>query len=398
MAFDPIREAAELRNQLSSDKRRLSFLFGAGTSLSVGIQGLEQLTESVGKDLSGRDAERYQSFRQAQPSSNLESVLNRVRLCREMLESGADEEVYGLKRSEAEALDRAICLSVRKHVGVEPPSGLAHHFVFAQWIKMINRSFPVEVFTTNYDVLLERGFESAETPYFDGFVGSVSPFFLATSVDTDFGGIPLPTVPKNWIRLWKLHGSIGWVLVNDPLTKLNRIVRGAEVGGSQNDELMVYPSRQKYSESRRLPFMTYQDRFRRLLASGETLLITSGYSFSDEHINEILFQALRSNPRLAVTALMFDRLDTQLLKTNLLQPTQGITNLTVYAPDGAIVGGVAGEWSAPSQTSPSGEWPFWNEEKKEFRLGDFRTFVDFLRTFLGNRAIHLPAEAPLNAQ
>lgn len=397
MAFDPIREAAELRNQLSSDKRRLSFLFGAGTSLSVGIQGLEQLTESVGKDLTGKDAEWYQSLRKAQPSANLELILNRVRLCREMLGSGIDDEVYGLKLPEAEGLDRAICLSVRKHVGVEAPLGLADHFVFAQWLKMINRSFPVEVFTTNYDLLLERGFESAETPYFDGFVGSVSPFFLATSVDGDFGGLPLPTVPKNWIRLWKLHGSIGWILITDPLTKLSRIVRRSEGGGSQDDELMVYPSRQKYSESRRLPFMTYQDRFRRLLASGETLLITSGYSFSDEHINEILFQALRSNPRLAVTALMFDRLDSAAVKKNLLQPTKGITNLTIYAPDGAVVGGLAGEWSVPSQASPSGKWSFWNDEKKESRLGDFRAFVEFLRTFLGSRAIQLPAEAPPNA-
>lgn len=397
MAFDPVREAAELRNQLSSDKRRMSFLFGAGTSLSVGIQGLEKLTESVYADLEGKDAERYQSFRQEQASGNLESILNRVRLCREILASSKEAKLYEMTLAEAEALDRAICVSVRKHIGVEPPNGLGDHFVFAQWLKMINRSFPVEVFTTNYDLLFERGFESAETPYFDGFVGSVSPFFLPASVDGDFGGLPIPTVPKHWIRLWKLHGSIGWVLIRDQLTGLNRIVRRTEGGGSKEDELMVYPSRQKYSESRRLPFMTYQDRFRRLLASGETLLITSGYSFSDEHINEIMFQALRSNPRLAVTALMFDSLDSPMMETNLLKPTRGITNLTIYGPDGAVVGGVHEKWTEPSQTPSFGEWPFWNQAAKTFRLGDFRSFVDFLRTFLGSRAIQLPAEVTANA-
>ena len=397
MPFDPVREAAELRNQLSSDKRRLSFLFGAGTSLSVGIQGLEKLTESVYTDLEGKDAERYNSFRQESASANLESILNRVRLCREILSSSKEAQVYDMNLVEAESLDRAICVSLRRHVGVDPPSGLGNHFVFAQWLKMINRSFPVEVFTTNYDLLFERGFESAETPYFDGFVGSVSPFFLPASVDGDFGGLPLPTVPKHWIRLWKLHGSIGWVLIKDQLTGLNRIVRRAEVRGTSEDELMVYPSRQKYSESRRLPFMTYQDRFRRLLASGETLLITSGYSFSDEHINEIMFQALRSNPRLAVTALIFDRIESPVVEQNVLKPTRGITNLTVYGPDGAVVGGVQDKWSEPSQTPPFGEWPFWNHTERTFRLGDFRSFVEFLRTFLGSRAIQLPAEVAPDA-
>src|ERR1700694_2847196 len=138
MSSDPVREAAELRNQLSSDKRRLAFLFGAGSSLSVGIPGLEKLTEGVGKSLSGKNAERYESFRKEKDATNLELILNRVRLCREILGSGGGGEIYGLKLSEAEDLDRAICRSIREHVGIEPPSGLGHHFIFAQWLKMIN--------------------------------------------------------------------------------------------------------------------------------------------------------------------------------------------------------------------------------------------------------------------
>lgn len=85
------------------------------------------------------------------------------------------------------------------------------------------------------------------------------------------------------------------------------------------------------------------------------------------------------------------------MKKNLLQPNQGVANLTIYAPDGAVIGGVAGEWSAPSQKAPGGEWPFWNEEKQESRLGDFKSFVAFLRTFLGSRAMQLATEPAANA-
>jgi hypothetical protein len=400
MNFEAGREAAELRNQLSSDKRRLAFFFGAGTSQAVGIPGLIPLTKLVGNGLSDGHRQHFERLLGQDDNGNLETVLNRVRLCREMLGDNATRIVEGLSASDAAALDRGICQQIRKHVGVHPPQGLKTHYVFALWLKTITRIFPVEIFTTNYDLLFEMAMESAETPHFDGFVGSVSPFFRVTSIDTDFGGMPIPTVPPDWIRLWKLHGSIGWVMFRDELAGANRIVRRGAFASTSDDELMVYPSRQKYSDSRRLPFMAYQDRLRRLLASGETLLVTCGYSFSDEHLNEILFQSLRSNPRLAVTALLFDSLESETVKRNLVQVTEGITNLTIYGPDAAVVGGRLGEWLPPSDKPPSGvtSWPFWNDEKQTFRLGDFTYFVDFLRAFLGARGLRLvTSEATSNA-
>jgi hypothetical protein len=391
MHFESAREAAELRNQLSSDKRRLAFLFGAGTSQAVGIPGLGPLTTLVSEGLSTADRDHFERLLAQDANGNLETVLNRVRLCREILGDNETREVEGLSASVASALDRGICQEIRKRVGVKPPGGLKPHYVFAHWLKTINRVFPVEIFTTNYDLLFETAMESAETPHFDGFVGSVSPFFRVTSIDTDFGGIPIPTVPPDWIRLWKLHGSIGWIMVRDDLAGTNRIVRRGAFSETPTDELMVYPSRQKYSDSRRLPFMAYQDRLRRLLGSGETLLITCGYSFSDEHLNEILFQSLRANPRLAVTALLFDSLESDSVKRNLIQVTEGITNLTVYGPDGAVVGGRSGKWLPPPEKPPSGvkDWPFWNDEKQMFRLGDFACFVEFLRAFMGSRGLAL---------
>src|SRR5438477_617643 len=53
--FDPLREANELRSQLASEKRRLAFLFRAGTSQSVGLEGFTGLTTAVGSDLKNDD-------------------------------------------------------------------------------------------------------------------------------------------------------------------------------------------------------------------------------------------------------------------------------------------------------------------------------------------------------
>jgi hypothetical protein len=42
---------------------------------------------------------------------------------------------------------------------------------------MQNRDFSKEIFTTNYDLVIEKSLEAIRAPYFDGFVGSYEPFF-----------------------------------------------------------------------------------------------------------------------------------------------------------------------------------------------------------------------------
>ena len=64
-----------------------------------------------------------------------------------------------------------------------------------------------------------------------------------------------------------------------------------------NSELVIYPSRDKYESSRKQPFTSYFDRLRDFFLSGEGVFIISGYSFSDEHINELIFSCLKQNNR-----------------------------------------------------------------------------------------------------
>lgn len=394
--FDPLREANELRSQLASEKRRLAFLFGAGTSQSVGLDGLAQLTTAVGSDLKTDDRKAYETLLQLDNPGNLETVLNRLRLCRELVGVDESRAIDGITGKQAIGLERLICGSVQQRVGIKPPGGITPHFIFGHWVKSLDRSFPVEIFTTNYDLLLERGMESAETPYFDGFVGSVEPFFLITAVDAAATTLGFPPVPRNWLRLWKLHGSLNWRSRRDALTGVTRIVRANASAPAPDEELIIYPSHQKYADSRRLPFLAYHDRLRHLVTSGEALLIVVGYSFSDQHLNEVIYQGLRSNSRLAVTALLFDAIASENIQRNLMIPTLGVRNLTVYAPDGACIGGRQGVWKEPKEAIPASltAWPFWDDTTKRFTMGDFRNFVEFLRVFMGVRTPELPAHGP----
>ena len=395
LTHDPLRAASELREQLASDKRRMAFFLGAGTSMAAGVPGIIELTAKVEEGLPlERKAEFAKVKAAIKGSPNIEDILNRVRLCRELLDTGTGQEMDGLNADSAKALDVAICGTISKIVRADPPKGMKPHVTFAQWLHALHmtRERPVELFTTNYDLLLERAMEEAGLPFFDGFVGSVAPFFVPESVEADIG---LPVAPpKCWTRLWKIHGSVGWHLRPGVGGAKPRIARLTDCSPGAGEELMIFPSREKYAASRKLPFLTYQDRLRKFLSAGESVLFVVGYSFSDEHLNEIIFQGLRSNSRLAVAAFAYGDVAKTNGSTKLVLPDaliaygQAYRNLSIYGPDKAVIGGMAGEWSEPSRKRKEGEvWPFWAEDQRRFTLGDFNAFAGYLESYIGFRPV-----------
>lgn len=394
MPHDPVRTAFELREQLASDKRRLGFFFGAGTSMAVGVPGIDQLTTDVETALAEPCKAHFMRLLKGLTGDpNVEDVLNQVRLYRELIEKSTANEFDGLDADAAAILDRAICTAIHSIVAADPPRGLTPHQTFAHWLHTTHRSrgYPVEIFTTNYDLLLERTMEQVGVPFFDGFVGSVAPFFVPESVEADgSSGTEDVLPPMSWTRLWKLHGSIGWQLQKDEGSDRARITRLAGLPSQAGDELMIFPSREKYADSRRLPFLTYQDRLRRFLSRGEAVLFMVGYRFSDAHINEIILQALRSNSRLAVTVLTFgiESGSGLTVSEDLIKIGESHRNIGIYGPDMAVIGGIQERWSEPSSAAPDGqEWPFWDSKSKNFTLGDFNAFSKYLDRFIGIRSL-----------
>jgi hypothetical protein len=395
--FDPVREAEELREQLGSDRRRLLVFFGAGTSQAVGIDGVVQLTKNVASDLTGEQRAHYDRLlSQSGPGAHVEHVLNRVRLCREMIGDSKTVEADGIKGEDAVKLDRAICGAIYNRIKADPPKGFQLHAELAAWLSSIQRTKPVELFTTNYDLLIERGLEIAMVPYFDGFVGTVNPYFSDAAADFKDDHDNQIHIPRSWARLWKIHGSIGWRAATEAVTGTKKILRLPLVPPTTNDDLMIFPSREKYLDSRRLPFVALQDRLRRLTASGECLLLIAGYSFGDQHINDIIFGNLRSNNRFSATVLSYDPLQSAGIEENLIKPAQGIRNLTAYGPDMALVGGVLGKWSAPAKPPASmTKWPFWDDASATFSLGNFANLPNFLREFIGARQLTFVSPTPV---
>jgi len=329
---------SQLRQTLAADKLPIGFFLGAGCPCSVMVQNedstgmssiipdIRGLTSYIDGILTANDeakspfAKLRALFKEDEVETpNVELMLNRVRQFREV---AGKVGVRGLSADELSVLDKHICQSIRSRVtrSLPPPSTPYHSL--AEYIGR-HRSPSTELFTTNYDLLLEEALEYHQVPYFDGFVGSSRPFFDQKAIED-------VEVPPRWARLWKLHGSINW-----RFNRASKAVFRTEREDS-GDELLIHPSHLKYDESRRMPYLVMADRLKHFLKRGErpVALFIMGYSFGDEHINEALIDCLRSNPSAACFAMQYGALAGYPTAIKLAMDN---SNLSVMAKDRAVI-------------------------------------------------------------
>ena len=112
----------------------------------------------------------------------IEAILSRTRL---LAKAVGSSKVYGYDGPGFKGLGEEICNAIGQEVGVELPKKPNAYTELAAWVGGTNREHAVEIFTPNYDLLLEEAFERARLPYYDFFTGGLSPFFNSASVAND---------------------------------------------------------------------------------------------------------------------------------------------------------------------------------------------------------------------
>ena len=374
---NPDRFMVDLRQILSQGRKRIGLLIGAGAPVAVKVNAegtlddegeslipdAEGLMQAVVHDLKPRDREVVDILLpELGKNPNVELILTRTRRLSEAI---GDAQVHGLNGLDYEALAGRICEKIGHIVAPELPEEPNPYTELVSWISGTPRDHPVEIFTPNYDLLLEEAFERAKLPYFDGFTGAHRPFFDPTSIADDM-------LPPRWSRLWKIHGSLGWEVGDDAIIRT----------GNRKANKLIYPDHLKYDQITRQPYSALFERLRAFLTTPDSLLLCTGFSFSDAHITAVLEEALAANTHTAIITFEFRLLtaEIQAAKLALRRP-----NLSVYARDGAVIFGVQGQWQPG--TPPTEKWEtirstFWKFESAgkdgEFLLGDFALLARFL--------------------
>lgn len=204
------------------------------------------------------------------------------------------------------------------------------------------------VFTTNIDIFFEKALEDASLEFNDGFKGRFNPTFSLSNFKKSYFKKSLHYDNTSEIpvfNLLKVHGSLNWrateneitlsklsivnriqqkvniteglVDIDDSIKSIKEVIDDVEEidDYSQIDYFLklyeklpiVNPTKEKFKHT--LLNQTYYELLRiysNELEKENTILFVLGFSFADEHIKEITFRALNSNPTMICYIVAYD--------------------------------------------------------------------------------------------
>lgn len=157
----------------------------------------------------------------------------------------------------------------------------------------------LNLFTINYDRVLEFGSELAGLHLIDRFVGSISPIFRSSRLNIDLHYNPPgirgePRYLEGVVNFTKLHGSLDWI-AKDNVVRRFALPYGAEDINTYNRDggsLMIYPNSSKDRETAEYPYVELFRDFASSVIRPNSTIVTYGYSFGDDHINRVLFDMM----------------------------------------------------------------------------------------------------------
>lgn len=307
-------------NEVLSSKN-LSFLFGSGCSSQIsenkeeqGIPTMGPMAQGLLADCNTDTAAHYGLLPEIKDSlksnlgidlsnevylKNLEGLMEVLFGFQFALDQTADPSLREAKKT----VDSAI-MSIKKYVfhtcrkGQNKSSAeniLKLYQTFYRKLSQRSRALPrPTVATTNYDLFNEKAMDRIGVPYINGFLGSIEKRFNPASFRYTIAQ-RLDLTSQRWTSLdnlvyfLKLHGSLNWHAVDDGLFPVEE--RPISTSGD-GEAMLIYPTPAKQNASFAAPYSDIFREFQTRVVQEQSVLVTIGYGFGDEHVNNIIYQAL----------------------------------------------------------------------------------------------------------
>ncbi|WP_298351180.1 SIR2 family protein [uncultured Dokdonia sp.] len=299
-----------IKNKISElfNMKNIHFLFGSGTSAGA-IPTMAQLYDKVETHIAGLELplnkfikEEFEKIKLRVDDKNLEDVLGILYSHRVYLNDG-DKDNSDLK----------VCLSLIEIIetiifdeinidfdDVKYKDNIENYQRFYRKTALRNKDLSrINVFTTNNDLFNETALDSLNIHYINGFNGGLNRYFNPALFNYTFSKRMDTSIDKfepveNMVHLYKIHGSINWIEDTKNANTFFKIKETYNPQKGQNN-VLVYPTPTKQNKSLGSPYVEMFREFQRKLLEPLSVLFVIGYSFSDEHVNNIIYQALATN-------------------------------------------------------------------------------------------------------
>lgn len=314
----------------------LVILVGSGASFHLGSPQTRNLTTEAVKELvtqAGATVEVHDEslLNTLNPSDNgdLEKLLNGLQLAVALGSQSGDAMISLGSGTSAKEFNLTDIESLRQKIGsalayacrlpgdlanvdqeYRTDPLLAHRRFLSRIVAGRRANLPrPRIFTTNYDLVIERALDTLGYPYIDGFSGTVDRRLNLAFYGLDFHRVETSSQQilaraDSALYLHKIHGSLNWRAVSERhgTTGVETVeVRQVAEDSISNDErVLIYPTTAKEGDTLAYP---YSDLMRLLgdsVQQNDTAIISVGYGFADPHINRILLRSLAMNPALSV--------------------------------------------------------------------------------------------------
>jgi hypothetical protein len=154
----------------------------------------------------------------------------------------------------------------------------------------------INIYTLNYDTLIEQATDAEGVVLIDGFVGTIYRIFRPECYDQDLY-FPAETTEgrvhrhDRVIHLYKLHGSITWVSEKQSFyNPYGLYSKNSSI--NEHGNVVIYPTPLKYGETLGMPYAELFRRFASSIVKPQSTLFVMGYGFGDDHVNSIIRQAI----------------------------------------------------------------------------------------------------------
>lgn len=326
---DKPKQKLQLRLKNLLSLRNVSFLIGNGASMMLGapsIRSVRQLMPDIIAEVCEKEKSQCSdqllplldqllnlfSNARGQNDTHFESLLSSLFSFQSIFQSLKECKLsYGDLTIEKHQVDKLILLmkrflynrcvnlpirqpSTKDPITIEDP--LTIHKDFFRKLLLRASTLPrIKIFTLNYDLIIEKALDSLGVSYFDGFSGTIDRAIQTESYNYDLY-FPGETTEGNVQRvdrvlhLFKLHGSINWLKIKRTSSNIWGVKQGIPKEGQYAD-LMIYPSPIKEGEILGYPYSEMFRHFSFSINRPQSVLFTIGYSFNDNHINQLIYQS-----------------------------------------------------------------------------------------------------------